>query len=149
MKYVSIQQTIRYSICKISDIACGPSFWAVLVSWYPNHALTSWVCLLMSQPPAKISYIIWGWLTCAWTAMFMHVGRLSCLSVVWTTLWQLGWGGGAHSLPCLKVRLTHIFNIFLSCWVLVLWLNSIPLTPSFCRKKWFVSIPFSAKNNWT
>ncbi len=34
--YVSIQQTIRYSICKISDIACGPPFWTVLVSWYPH-----------------------------------------------------------------------------------------------------------------
>ncbi len=38
MRYVSIQQTTRYSICKISDIACGPPFWTVLVSWYPHHA---------------------------------------------------------------------------------------------------------------
>ncbi len=38
-RYVSIQQTIRYSIWKISDIACGPPFWTVLVSWYPHHDL--------------------------------------------------------------------------------------------------------------
>ncbi len=37
MRYVSIQQTIRYSICKISDIACGPLCWTVLVSWYSYH----------------------------------------------------------------------------------------------------------------
>ncbi len=37
LRYVSIQQTIQYSICKISDIACGPPFWTVLVSWYPDH----------------------------------------------------------------------------------------------------------------
>ncbi len=38
MRYVSMQQTIQYSICKISDIACGPLFRTVLVSWYPHHA---------------------------------------------------------------------------------------------------------------
>ncbi len=37
MRYVAIQQTIRYSICKISVIACGPPFWTVFVSWYPHH----------------------------------------------------------------------------------------------------------------
>ncbi len=41
MRYISIQQTIRYSICKISDIACGPPFWTVLVSWYPHHLIQS------------------------------------------------------------------------------------------------------------
>ncbi len=24
-----------FTICKISDIACGPPFWTVLFSWYP------------------------------------------------------------------------------------------------------------------
>ncbi len=41
MRYVSLQQTIRYLICKISDIACGAPFWTVLVSWYPHHELDS------------------------------------------------------------------------------------------------------------
>ncbi len=26
-------------MCKISDIACGPPFWTVLVSWYPHHVI--------------------------------------------------------------------------------------------------------------
>ncbi len=34
MRYVSIQQTIRYS-----DIACGHPFWTVLVSWYSHHVV--------------------------------------------------------------------------------------------------------------
>ncbi len=41
MRYVSIQQTIQYSICKISDIACGPLFWTVLVNWYFHHDMVS------------------------------------------------------------------------------------------------------------
>ncbi len=41
LRYVSIQQTIQYSICKISDIACGPPFWTVLVSWYPHHGYSN------------------------------------------------------------------------------------------------------------
>ncbi len=28
---------LSYSICKISNIACGPPFWTVLDSWYPHH----------------------------------------------------------------------------------------------------------------
>ncbi len=39
MRYVSIQQTIRYSKYKILNIACGPPFWTVLVSWYPHNVL--------------------------------------------------------------------------------------------------------------
>ncbi len=33
------KQTIWYSTCKISDIAWGPPFWTVLVSWYPHHGV--------------------------------------------------------------------------------------------------------------
>ncbi len=46
---LSIRQTIWYSICKILDIACGPAFWTVLVSWYPHdvyHAKGSWSCMI-------------------------------------------------------------------------------------------------------
>ncbi len=45
MRYVSIQQTIRYSICKISDIDCGPQFWTVfnpeslLDNYHVNHSI--------------------------------------------------------------------------------------------------------------
>ncbi len=37
MRYVSIQQTIQFSICKISDIGYVPSIWTVLVKWYPHY----------------------------------------------------------------------------------------------------------------
>ncbi len=36
MRYVSIQQTIRIVICKISHIGCASPFWTVLVSCYPH-----------------------------------------------------------------------------------------------------------------
>ncbi len=49
MRYVSIQQTIRYSICKISDIACGPPFWTISVSWYPHQVLVGIIILFLFQ----------------------------------------------------------------------------------------------------
>ncbi len=30
MRYVSIEQTIQFSICKISDMSCVPPFWTHL-----------------------------------------------------------------------------------------------------------------------
>ncbi len=37
MRYVSIQQTIRFSISKISNIGCATPSWTVLVSWYHDY----------------------------------------------------------------------------------------------------------------
>ncbi len=34
--YDSIQQTIRFSIWKISHIVCAPPFWTLLIRWYPD-----------------------------------------------------------------------------------------------------------------
>ncbi len=39
MRYVSIEQTIKFPLCKMSYIVCTPPFWNVLVSWYPNYEL--------------------------------------------------------------------------------------------------------------
>ncbi len=35
-RYVSIEQTIQFAICKISDIGSATVFWTVLVRWYPS-----------------------------------------------------------------------------------------------------------------
>ncbi len=50
MRYVSIQQTIRYSICKISDIACGPPFWIVLVSQLFSVICWQSIYYILSEP---------------------------------------------------------------------------------------------------
>ncbi len=34
MRYVSLEPTIQFSICKISYIGCVPPIWTVWVSWY-------------------------------------------------------------------------------------------------------------------
>ncbi len=71
MRYVSIQQTIRYSICKISDIACGPPFWNVLVSWFPHYVLRPYSRLWhhydtigMHSPPDSVP----SWVNCKVTS---------------------------------------------------------------------------------
>ncbi len=48
MRYVSIQQTIQYSICKISDIACGLPFWTVKWYDYVKHLGHKLKCRLTS-----------------------------------------------------------------------------------------------------
>ncbi len=61
MRYVSIQQTIRYSICKISDIACGPPFRTILFSWYPHHqARPVDTTLPLTEPYISASYPLPG-----------------------------------------------------------------------------------------
>ncbi len=37
MIYVSIQHTIRFSVCKISDIGCAPPSWTVSIRWYSYY----------------------------------------------------------------------------------------------------------------
>ncbi len=34
MRYVLIEQSIRFAICMISDIGCAHVLWTVLVHWY-------------------------------------------------------------------------------------------------------------------
>ncbi len=49
MRNVSIEKTIQFIICKISDIGCAPPLWTVLVSWYPHYVLvhkTYWLSLV-------------------------------------------------------------------------------------------------------
>ncbi len=53
MRYVSIQQTIWYSMCKISDFACGAPFWTVMVRWYPQDVIYQF------QP-------VWWFYWCKW-----------------------------------------------------------------------------------
>ncbi len=64
MRYVSIQQTIRYSICKISDIACGHTFWTVLVSWSPRHEFHGvHSCHYILHKWRPVSLVLWNHIT--------------------------------------------------------------------------------------
>ncbi len=46
--------------------------------------------------------------------------------------WTPFWGGGGKGVQ--------------SDWIPILYLNTIQLTPFFCRKNWFVSITFSSRD---
>ncbi len=57
------------------------------------------------------------------------------------------WGGGI--LPFLDmVMVMSLVKIFFPIGSFMLCLNSIPLTSSLCRKKWFISITISSWNIW-
>ncbi len=54
---------MRYSICKISDIARRPPFWNVLVSWYPHHDLDNFeTCHVQRVKVCVASYVNNGYL---------------------------------------------------------------------------------------
>ncbi len=63
-------------------------------------------------------------------------------------------GGGGGVLPYLGMEGMfcgddpHFWD-FQSDWVPILYLITIRLTPSFCRKNKFVSITFSSRDTWT
>lgn len=56
MRNVSLQQSIWFLICKISDIGYASPVWTVLVTWYPRL----WLCwvIIVYQHSIGISFVI-------------------------------------------------------------------------------------------
>ncbi len=106
-------------------------FHRVLILWLP----ALWWCLCVSYTYVDLSYII----TVAWHQVFIKVGNdssdwLIIYHELMPTIW---WGGGLLYLGMVgRFRGDDSrFGDFQSDWVLILYLTTIRLTPSFCRKK--------------
>ncbi len=116
--------TTNYSICKISDIACGPPLWTVLVSWYPHHAEEQCLCRSLIWPNLNV-------LLSGHTLLFPYSAIPTYCSLIWPYLTTLVFYHtyllfSYPAIPYYSLVLQYLLTVLLSGHTLLLSCSAIP-----------------------